>query len=262
MNQPKKNPPRKTKTQTIVIANQKGGVGKTTTAINFAHGLALQDFSVLAIDLDPQGQIATAFGCQPEPGVFNWLGAGRPVSEWIRKPRPESGADLHIIPGDQTTGHAQILINARQDPINYLAQQLQPLTRNGLAYIVIDTSPSVGGLQERALFAADLVIVPTACDFLSADSVARTFATMAKNQDHGWTGSAWILPTFFDHVTRESRLTLNDLFVTYPGQVLEPIQRATVLRECAAEGITIWEKEPRGRPAQQYADAIYKALGI
>lgn len=242
----------------IAISNQKGGVGKTTTAVTLAHGLALKGKQVLLVDLDPQGHSAIALGLSAEPGIFQWLVAERPIVEALRKARE----NLHVLPGDIQTSYAQLLIGAQQRGIDYLQQKLKPLMRNGLDYILMDTSPSVGGMQERALFAANLVIVPTAVDYLSADAVASTMNTMQRNVEHGWNGKALVLPTFYDAVTTESQQTLADLRETYGEIVLQPIHRATLLRECAAEGVTIWERDGDSRAGKEYARVLYALLEV
>jgi chromosome partitioning protein len=245
--------------KTIAIANQKGGVGKTTTAVTLAYGLALRGRNVLLVDLDPQGQCAVALGMATEGGVFQWLVAGRPLGETMRQARPGLG----LIPGDKQTAYVQLLWAAQNRAVDALAQFLKPLSRTGLDFVVLDTSPSVGGMQERALYAADLVVIPTATDFLSADAVAATIATMNYNQVHGWTGALLgVLPTFYDAVTTESRKVLADLKELYPGQVLEPIRRRTILRECAAEGKTIWEMDGRSESGEDYARLVYGVISI
>ena len=243
-------------TVVVTIANQKGGVGKTTTAITLAHGLALKGRDTLLIDVDPQGQAATALGIAAEPGVYNWIAENRPIREVTRQAREH----LFIIPGNKQTDIVQQLFQLLKRPADYLKTLLKPVLKSGPKYIIFDTSPSVGGLQERAIFAADLVIVPTATDYLSADAVAQTYATMQENIQYGWKGGAWVLPTFFDETTRESRQTLADLHGIYGGQVLESIHRATILRECAAEGRTIWEKDNHCRAAKEYAKLVYRVL--
>ena len=245
-------------TTVISISNQKGGVGKTTTAITIAHGLALKGRDTLLIDVDPQGQAATALGLAVEPGLYNWIVENRPAREVIRQARER----LFIIPGNKQTDVVQQLIRLLERPADYLTQLLKPLKREGLKYVIFDTSPSVGGLQERALYAADLVIIPTATDFLSADAVEQTVATMQANVAMGWKGGAWVLPTFYDNTTRESQQTLNDLREVYGDQVLDPIHRATVLRECAAEGRTIWEVNSESRAVKEYARLLYKVLEL
>jgi chromosome partitioning protein len=246
----------------VTIANQKGGVGKTTTAVTLAHGLALKGKETLLIDVDPQGQSATALGVQQEPGVFNLLVSTKPPEQALKEVVRFARENLHIVPGDAQTAHAQLLIAARQEPADYILRLLKPVTRNGLKYIVFDTSPSVGGIQERALFAADLVVIPCATDFLSADAVSQTINTMQRNVAMGWKGGAWILPTFYDDTTRESQTTLSDLREIYGDQVIPPIHRATILRECAAEGKTIWEKDGESRAAKEYSRLLYRVLEL
>jgi chromosome partitioning protein len=103
-------------TKVICIANQKGGVGKTTTAVTLAHGLARKGKQVLLIDLDPQGQSATALGLRPEPGAFYLLTMGDSsqesafVRQWLRETGREN---LHLIAGDQQTMAAQTVLNAQ-----------------------------------------------------------------------------------------------------------------------------------------------------
>jgi len=245
---------------TITVANQKGGVAKTTTAITLAHGLALKGKKTLVVDLDPQGQAATILGLEQEPGVFNLLVGGRSPAEVIRASGRER---LALIPGDKNTATAQIVLDAQRAPISRLAETLKPLAKEW-QYLVLDTSPSIGGLQEQALWAADTVLIPTAVDYLAADGVARILETIAVLGDrHGWRGTLLgVLPTFYDDSTAESERNLGALQTMYGAQVLTPIHRATVLRECASEGKTVWEYKPTSRAAEEYARLLYKVLEV
>jgi len=250
----------------ICIANQKGGVGKTTTAITLAHGLARKGKQVLLIDLDPQGQSATALGLRPEPGAFYLLtmGDSAPESAFVRQWLRETGREnLRLIPGDQQTMAAQTVLNAQDKPISAIQQAIHRFGKDGLHYIIFDTAPSVGGIQERAVWASNFVIVPTATEFLSADGVGKVIQMMSVLQEKKkWKGSLLgVLPTFFDEQTRESKATLELLQGAFGASLLAPIHRATILRECAAEGRTIFEKEPDCRAAQEYqalADLVVK----
>jgi chromosome partitioning protein len=244
-------------TKVICIANQKGGVGKTTTAVSLAHGLALKGKQVLLIDLDPQGQSATALGRSPEPGVFYLLTMGTSpqettfVQSWVRSSGREG---LYLYPGDQQTMAAQTVLNAQNQPVSSIRTSISRFFKEGLHYIIFDTAPSVGGIQERAVWASDLVIVPTATEFLSSDGVSKVLRMMSiLQQKKRWGGALLgILPTFYDEQTRESKITMESLQERFGQNVLPHIHRATSLRECAADGQSIFETDPDSRAATEY----------
>jgi chromosome partitioning protein len=141
---------------------------------------------------------------------------------------------------------------------------VEPAAALGIDAVVIDTSPSVGELQEQALWAADGVLIPCAVDYLATDGVYNITVTLKRLVDEfKWSGRILgILPTFYDTVTRESKATLQDLQKRFAGLILEPVNRATVLRECAVEGKTIFEMEASGRAARQYEAVVEKIAGV
>ena len=237
----------------IVVANQKGGVGKTTTAVSISHALALRERRILLVDFDPQGQCAISLAVNPEPGVFNALvNPHSDIHQWIR----ETGrVGLDLIPGDRSTATAQIVINAENRPINSIQQIFRSLSRE-YDYLVFDTAPSVGGIQERAVFAADLVLIPTATEFLSMDGLAQMMEMLTTLRNNSqWDGELLgILPTFYDEQTSESGRSLSELREGFGDSILDPVHRATVLRECAAEGKTIFETAPASRASREYEE--------
>lgn len=243
----------------VTVSSQKGGTGKTTTACTVAHALAIKGYRTLIIDLDPQGQVASSLGRNHEPGIFNWI--ANPSGVWPLSDvvRTTGRTNLLMIPGDKSTSAGQVLLNHYGTVFSALTDKRRELEAATFDFVIVDTAPSVGGLQEAALVASDLVIVPTATDYLSTEGVARTVETLAiLRKDRGWRGRVLgILPTFYDDVTKESAATLADLEKTFGAKMLlQPIHRATILRECAAEGVTIWEKEPKHRAGREYADLV------
>lgn len=240
------------------IVNQKGGVGKTTTAVTLAHGLALKGRRVLLIDLDSQGQVASALGRDHEPCVFNFLVGGYELGDVIRS---TGRTNLSHIPGDKRTMTAQIVMQAEGFDLGIFDKLLAPLAE--MDAVIFDTAPSIGGLQEAAVFASGLVIIPTAVDYLSAEGVVQTMATLNAIAAKGWQGFvAGILPTFYDRVTNESAAVLEDLRESFEHHVWEPIHRATVLRECASEGKTIWEYDVKSRAAREYAKLVWRMYDV
>jgi chromosome partitioning protein len=236
----------------LSVVNQKGGVGKTTTAISVAHNLVLRGRQVLLVDLDPQGQCATSLAVNPEACVFNVLVNPRSdIHQWIRDTgRP----GLDLLPGDRSTATAQIVINAENRPLDAIRLIFRAIGRE-YDYIIFDTAPSVGGIQERAIFASDLVLVPTATEYLSIDGLAQMLELLTTLREKSWNGQMiGILPTFYDEQTSESSKSLQELQENFKDAILPPIHRATILRECTAEGKTIFEFSPASRASREYEE--------
>ena len=247
-------------TKTITIANQKGGVGKTTTAVNLAHGLVLEGKRVLLVDLDPQGQCATILGLKQEPGVFNLLVAEQPLTQVTRTTDRQY---LFVVLGNSKTATAQTVISVQRSPVSYTYEKIVlPASEDDYDYLIIDTPPSVGELQVQSLWASDGVLIPCSVDYLASDGVFSIIETLNRiGQEFDWMGSVLgILPTFYDNVTRESKATLRDLHDNFDQLVLRRIHRATILRECAVEGKTIFELAPASRAAKQYSRLVETVL--
>ncbi|HEY77361.1 MAG TPA: ParA family protein [Thermoflexia bacterium] len=241
----------------ITVANQKGGVGKTTTAVTLAHGLALKHHNVLLVDLDPQGQCAPHLGMEQEPGVFDLLVAELPLRDVVRTTgRP----NLWLLPGNKRTKTAETLMVIENRGVDTLQTVLgEKVNGSRLHYLILDTAPSVGGIQENALYACDLLLIPTSLDHLGLKGLTEILKTL-RAVNRSSPPAMWILPTFYDEVTRESRVNLAHLRETFGDLVLPPIHRATVLRECPALGRTIFEHAPESRAAEEYATLVWEVL--
>jgi chromosome partitioning protein len=243
-------------TKTITVTNQKGGVGKTTSVIHLAHGLALAGHRVLVVDLDPQGQVAIALDIEQTSSVFSLLIGEQPPASLVANAREW----LAVITGNKRTATAQSTMAADPTyyPLDYLARVLKPVAAH-YDYIIFDTSPSVGGLQERAIWASDWVLIPSATEYLSLTGISDTVSTLKNLANRGWAGKLLgILPTFYDEQTRQSQESLEHLAQNFSAVLLSPIHRATLLRECAAEGKTAFEKDASSRAAKQYQTLVKK----
>ena len=238
---------------------------KTTTAVSLAAGLAEASRQVLLIDLDPQAHCAISLGLKSEPGTYYLLnpGHGKDETDYVREYVRDTGREnLKLIAGDSETIVAQTVINNQERPISWIRIALKGLHQLGLNYIILDTAPSVGGIQERAIWAADLVIVPTATDYLSTDGTIKIAKMIATFQnERSWRGVLLgVLPTFYEERVRESQAALGDLQRAFGERVLQPIHKATILRECASEGKTIYEKDASCRAALEYRRLVQLAL--
>ena len=155
---------------TIAIANQKGGVGKTTLAVHMAAFLAAHGQRVALIDADPQGNASSWLldGDTTQAGMFQLLVVGTPALELAQ---PVNGWRIRLLPGNSRTGEAFIFLAATGKPFDTVAQMLRPLSRD-VDYTLIDMPPSKGAGFREVLFAADAVLVPTQLERLSLEGVA------------------------------------------------------------------------------------------
>ena len=148
---------------------------------------------------------------------------------------------------------AEAILHSRPGPNAVFRLILQTAFRDELQFILLDTDASVTRVQERALCASDLVLLPSAADFPSADGRAASLHMLASLQQKGWRGSLFgILPTFCEENSRENQAVLEDLQQRFPSSLLSPIHRSPFLRECASQRKTIFEFDPLCRVAKEY----------
>ena len=245
----------------ITVSSQKGGVGKTTTVVQIAHGLAVRGKHVLIVDLDPQGQVAISLNQEPEPSVFNILVSGHPLKRAIQETAYKG---VWLIAGDKRTATAQtVLIAEGRSPLEVVKETFVAPFNGKPDYVLFDTAPSVGGLQEGALMAADLIVIPSACDMLALYGVMETLKTLKSLERQGWNGAKLVLPTFYDEVTRQSGENLGKIQGSMQRMkipVMDPIHNAADLREASANGQTIFDHKPTSRAAEEYAALVWRIL--
>jgi chromosome partitioning protein len=229
---------------TLVIANQKGGTGKTTTALALGHKLAMDGYRTLLVDTDAQGHLAAGLGIDKAPGIdrlVSWReGQGTPLIV-------EARDRLDLIPSDARTSSAKQRLAGMRFREDFLAKALQDLGA-GYDVAVIDCAPSVDVLHTAAVVAADWLIVPTRLDYLAVDGVNEVIMFLRDvKQYRDAADLLGILPTFYDRRTNETLEQLRVLVDTFGDLVSPPIPIDVRLREAPAFGQTIWEYAPRTR---------------
>jgi chromosome partitioning protein len=232
----------------FAFANQKGGVGKTTSAVTLADGLARLKQHTLLVDLDPQGHLALSFGLEKAPGLYRWMVLGEPLDTVKIEIRPH----LDLIAGDKQTEKVKRQITLSDFRETILADLLHESEYDA---VLLDLAPSMDVLHLNGLIAADWVVIPTRPDALAVDGVKEILTTMAEigrtgHRYHGYS----ILPTFFDRTTRETFLQFQDLARTFGEHVWPPIPQDTRVRETAAYGKTLWEYAPHSTSIEGYLE--------
>jgi chromosome partitioning protein len=237
----------------VAIQNQKGGTGKTTTAVNLAAGLAEREQQVLLVDTDAQGNVGVSLGVAGEKSLYHVLVNGAEPSEVAVPVR----SHLDVITSDSTLAAAEIWL-ARQNT----DQRSRMLTKrlNMLAvsrkydHVIIDCGPSLNLLNQNALSYVDEVIIPVTCDYLAlvgVKQVLKTIKDVERHLGHAVRISA-VLPTFYDGRTRLAREVLETLQGHFKTKCLEPIRHNTRLAEAPSHKKTIFEYAPVSHGAADY----------
>jgi len=223
----------------IAVANQKGGVGKTATAVNLAHGAARMGKTTLLVDLDPQGNVADSLGISEGNDLI-------PMLEGYSEPL-QARADLHVIRSDKATANYKSVLAGRDYREYVIAEALTQYQRE-YSLIILDCAPSVDVLHVAALTAANYLVIPTKLDQLAVKGVLEILRTMgAVNRRGGRASLAGIVPTFYDRTTTETQVQLEHLAGAFGSQVWPCIPMDAKLRAANRAGKTLWEFSPRSR---------------
>jgi chromosome partitioning protein len=243
----------------LAFANQKGGVAKTTSTLNLAAALGEQGFSVLVVDMDPQGNLTMSQGLNPdaiERSMFDVLVHRLPIENVIEK------AEVDLAVSSIDLAGAELALSSMIGRERALEKALAS-AKTQYDYILIDTPPSLGLLTINALVAADGVIVPVQCEYLSLRGLVQLENTMAMIRENlnPSVQIIGILPTMFDRRTLHAREAVEILEENFGDLVYKTKIKKTIrYAEAPVKGSSVLKYDPSGKAAEAYRQLAKEVL--
>jgi chromosome partitioning protein len=241
----------------ICVANQKGGVGKTTTAINIASGLAKSGRSALVVDIDPQCNATSGLGVAP--ASRHPLVAGRPLSDSVAE-TPQPG--LFVLPGSQSLTDADALSASNRQRAAALRQQLtNELSR--FDYVFLDCPPSLGQLTRAALGASSELYIPLQCEYFAMEGLSQIveLARQTKSRENPRLEIGGIVLTMFDPTLELANEVAEEVRQYFAETVFDSvIPRDVAISEAPSHGQSVIDYAPRARGARAYTELVMEVI--
>jgi chromosome partitioning protein len=248
----------------IAVAMAKGGVGKTTTAVNLAHGLAEHGNRVLLVDCDTQGQVAKFLGVSPDYGLYEFITERGKNGEYISKNNAihPCRQNLWLLAGGGRLVELKNWLGEQPYGVRQTVLQKKLVPKQGaLDYLIFDCAPGWDVLSVNILMAAKEVICPVALQALSLDGLKIFFRYLQSAQKLNVDlRLKYVLPTMFDRRTRQSFEILGQLKKYFSRQICDPIRYNVRLSEAPAHGQTIFEYRRRAAGADDYRKLIGRIM--
>ena len=243
------------KTKSVAIANQNGGVGKTTTVVNLAAALSARHRAVLVIDLDPQAHATLGLGLEKQQGIsmYSVLTGERDISEVIQ---PTKWPNLNVIPSEVDLAGAELEFGMREDRLEMIRNVLAPVKESGaFDYIILDCPPSLGIVMTSALAATDSVLIPIQAEFLAMDGLALITSSIERLRA-GVNPNLELNGIVFTMVNSQARLT-QDVIAEVQNHFGEKVYETVVPRnvrvsEAPSMGVPVVFLDPRSKGAEAY----------
>jgi chromosome partitioning protein len=249
-------------TKIVAIANQKGGVGKTTTAIHIAAGVAMEGHSALLVDMDPQANATAGVGLNTSgdlPGIYDLLINETPGNDVIRK---TAITNLDVIGADERLHGAEIELVSRIARERILCEALENIS-HPYEFIFLDCPPSLGLLTLNALTSARTIIVPMQCEYFALEGLAHLMKSVKLVQKHLNTALEieGVVLTMFDGRLNLSKQVADEISQVFGSRVYKTlITRNVRLSEAPSFGQPVYVYDPTSRGAQNYRDLTLEFL--
>ncbi len=255
--------PRPAMPRVFVVANQKGGVGKTTTSVNLAAGLALGGLNVVVIDLDPQGNASTALGIDHAPGTpgtYEVLIEDAAISDHLVD-SPEAPS-LRVLPATIDLAGAEIQLVSKVARENRLRRALRTfLAEQDVDYVFLDCPPSLGLITLNALVAAGEILIPIQCEYYALEGVSQLVRTinLVKGELNENLEVTTVLLTMYDARTRLAAQVADEVRAYFTEQTLPTvIPRSVRISEAPSYGQTVLTYHPDSAGAVSYLEAAHE----